>query len=57
MSIHTEMDESGKERMMVPESKKGVLVVEGTVERLTGGGKFVVAAPRWTAAQGFQTPG
>jgi len=46
MSIHTEMDESGKERMMVPESKKGVLVVEGTVERLTGGGKFVVAPVR-----------
>jgi len=40
------LDESGNERMMVPESKKGVLVVEGTVERLTGGGKFVVAPVR-----------
>jgi hypothetical protein len=46
MSIHTEKDASGKERMMVPESKRGVLVVEGTVERLTGGGKFVVAPVR-----------
>jgi len=40
------LDESGNERMSVPESKKGVLVVEGTVERLTGGGKFVVAPIR-----------
>ncbi len=32
--------------MMVPESKLGVLVVEGTVERLTGAGKFVVAPVR-----------
>lgn len=31
---------------MVPESKLGVLVVEGTVERLTGAGKFVVAPVR-----------
>jgi len=46
MSIHTETDKSGKERMMVPESKLGVLVVEGSVERLTGGGKFVVAPVR-----------
>jgi hypothetical protein len=46
MSIRTEMDKSGKERMMVSESKLGVLVVEGTVERLTGGGKFVVAPVR-----------
>jgi hypothetical protein len=40
------MDESGKERMMVPESKRGVLVIEAKVERLTGGGKFVVAPVR-----------
>jgi hypothetical protein len=46
MSIRTERDESGKERMIVPESKRGVLVVEETVERLTGGGKFVVASVR-----------
>jgi hypothetical protein len=32
--------------MIVPESKRGVLVVEETVERLTGGGKFVVASVR-----------
>jgi hypothetical protein len=46
MSIQTAIDESGKERMMVPESKLGVLVVEGKVERLTGAGKFVVAPNR-----------
>jgi len=32
--------------MMVPGSALGVLVVEGTVERLTGAGKFVVASVR-----------
>jgi hypothetical protein len=32
--------------MMVPDSKRGVLVVEGKVERLTGAGKFVVAPVR-----------
>jgi hypothetical protein len=32
--------------MIVPESKLGVLVVEGIVERLTGGGKFVVSPVR-----------
>ena len=31
---------------MVPDSKRGVLVVEGQVERLTGAGKFVVAPVR-----------
>jgi len=31
---------------MVPESKLGVLVIEGKVERLTGAGKFVVASVR-----------
>jgi hypothetical protein len=46
MSIVTQVDESGSERMMVPDSKRGVLVVEGMVERLTGGGKFVVAPVR-----------
>ena len=46
MSIRTETDASGSERMMVPDSKRGVLVVEGMVERLTGGGKFVVAPVR-----------
>jgi hypothetical protein len=46
MSVHTETDKSGKERMMVPGSELGVLVVEGTVERLTGAGKFVVAPIR-----------
>jgi hypothetical protein len=46
MSIHTETDKSGKERMMVTGSAPGVLVVEGTVERLTGAGKFVVASVR-----------
>jgi len=46
MSIVTEIDKSGEERMMVPDSKRGVLVVEGMVERLTGGGKFVVAPVR-----------
>lgn len=46
MSIHTETDKSGKERMMVPGSALGVLVVEGTIERLTGAGKFVVASVR-----------
>jgi hypothetical protein len=46
MSIVTEVDESGDERMMVPDSKRGVLVVEGKVERLTGAGKFVVAPIR-----------
>jgi hypothetical protein len=46
MSVRTEKDKSGKERMTVPESKLGVLVVEGTVERLTGAGKFVVAPVR-----------
>jgi hypothetical protein len=45
-SIVTEIDETGSERMMVPDSKRGVLVVEGIVERLTGGGKFVVAPIR-----------
>jgi len=46
MSIVTEIDASGDERMMVPDSKRGVLVVEGKVERLTGAGKFVVAPVR-----------
>jgi hypothetical protein len=46
MSIQTETDKSGKERMTVPGSALGVLVVEGTVERLTGAGKFVVASVR-----------
>jgi hypothetical protein len=46
MSIVTEVDETGNERMMVPDSKRGVLVVEGVIERLTGGGKFVVAPVR-----------
>jgi hypothetical protein len=46
MSIATEIDKKGNERMMVPDSKQGVLVVEGKVERLTGGGKFVVAPIR-----------
>jgi hypothetical protein len=46
MSVVTTMDQAGNERMMVPESKRGVLVVEGMVERLTGGGKFVVAPVR-----------
>ena len=46
MSIVTEVDASGNERMMVPDSKRGVLVVEGHVERLTGAGKFVVAPVR-----------
>jgi len=32
--------------MAVPDSKLGVLVVEGTIERLTGGGRFVVAPVR-----------
>jgi hypothetical protein len=50
MSIRTEKDKSGKERMTVPESKLGVLVVEGTVERLTGAGKFVVAPVREQSA-------
>lgn len=44
--IVTETDKSGNERMVVPDSKLGVLVVEGTIERLTGGGKFVVAPVR-----------
>jgi hypothetical protein len=46
MSVQTETDKSGKERMMVSGSQLGVLVVEGTVERLTGAGKFVVAPVR-----------
>jgi len=46
MSIVTEIDASGDERMMVADSKRGVLVVEGQVERLTGAGKFVVAPVR-----------
>jgi hypothetical protein len=46
MPIVTEIDASGDERMMVPDSKRGVLVVEGKVERLTGAGKFVVAPVR-----------
>jgi hypothetical protein len=46
MSIRTQTDELGSERMMVPDSKRGVLVVEGMVERLTGAGKFVVAPVR-----------
>jgi hypothetical protein len=46
MSIVTETDTKGEERMMVPDSKLGVLVVEGKVERLTGAGKFVVAPVR-----------
>ncbi len=46
MSIITETDTSGEERMTVRESKRGVLVVEGKVERLTGAGKFVVAPVR-----------
>ena len=46
MSIITETDKSGEERMSIPASKLGVLVVEGTVERLTGAGKFVVAPVR-----------
>lgn len=46
MSIITEVDEKGDERMMVPNSRRGVLVVEGKVERLTGAGKFVVAPVR-----------
>jgi hypothetical protein len=46
MSVITTRDESGNERMMVPDSKRGVLVVEGKVERLTGAGKFVVAPVR-----------
>jgi len=44
--IVTETDKSGNERMMVPETKLGVLVVEGMIERLTGAGKFVVAPIR-----------
>lgn len=32
--------------MMVTESRRGVLVVEGKIERLTGAGKFVVAPVR-----------
>ncbi len=44
--IVTETDKSGNERMAVPESGPGVLVVEGMIERLTGGGKFVVAPVR-----------
>jgi hypothetical protein len=44
--IVTETDKSGNERMMVPETKLGVLVVEGTIERLTGAGKFVVSPIR-----------
>ncbi len=46
MSVVTEVDEKGDERMMVPNSSHGVLVVEGKVERLTGAGKFVVAPVR-----------
>src|SRR5271165_1138140 len=46
MSVVTAIDASGNERMMVPDSKRGVLVVEGKVERLTGAGKFVVAPVR-----------
>jgi hypothetical protein len=46
MSIVTEVDATGEERMMVPNSTRGVLVVEGKVERLTGAGKFVVAPIR-----------
>jgi hypothetical protein len=46
MSIVTGIDEEGNERMMVPDSRRGVLVVEGKVERLTGAGKFVVAPVR-----------
>jgi hypothetical protein len=46
MSVLTTTDETGNERMMVPDSKRGVLVVEGKVERLTGAGKFVVAPVR-----------
>jgi hypothetical protein len=46
MSVITRVDESGDERMMLQDSKRGVLVVEGMVERLTGGGKFVVAPVR-----------
>ncbi len=46
MSVVTAIDASGDERMMVPDSKRGVLVVEGKVERLTGAGKFVVAPVR-----------
>ena len=46
MSIVTETDKSGEERMTVPESKLGVLVVEGKIERMTGAGKFVVAPVR-----------
>ncbi len=46
MSLVTETDKSGNERLMGAESRLGVLVVEGTVERLTGGGKFVVSPVR-----------
>ncbi|HME19521.1 MAG TPA: hypothetical protein VKF15_07300 [Nitrososphaerales archaeon] len=34
--------ESGREMVTVFESKTGVRVVEGTVAKITGGGKFVV---------------
>jgi hypothetical protein len=46
MSIITETDKSGAERMTVSESKRGVLVVEGKIERLTGAGKFIVSPVR-----------
>ncbi|MDG6926475.1 MAG: hypothetical protein JRN09_07965 [Nitrososphaerota archaeon] len=46
MSVVTEVDEKGDERMRVLDSRQGVLVVEGKVERLTGAGKFVVAPVR-----------
>jgi hypothetical protein len=46
MSIITETDKSGEERIVTTGSKGGVLVVEGKVERLTGAGKFVVAPNR-----------
>jgi hypothetical protein len=44
--IVAETDASGNERIAVPERKLGVLVVEGSIERLTGAGKFVVAPIR-----------
>jgi len=43
MSIFVEKDESGKEGMVVPESKQGVPVTEGMVERPTGEGKSTEA--------------
>src|SRR5271170_3733205 len=64
MSIVTETDKPAEEQRMtetetqvatpgqerISESKLGVLVVDGKVERLTGAGKFVVAPIREDAA-------